>query len=259
MIARLLSLCTVYLVLAAAPSFASSRLLGPYSGHAPVGIISPNNALQTPEGRPKGVMMIIHGGGWTLVGKQYLDTSDAYWWRTRGYTTYDIDYRGGLDSLADVIAAYDHLRSRFARATICVQGLSAGGTLALLLAAERPSVACVITEGGISDITTMPDPFRTQVNEWALPGHLWSFSPVREARLIHQPVLMGGSTIDKVIPEYQQLAEMRTARPQTTTMLLQGKPSIAGQLPNFVHAGVTPDALHRFLVASLWLVWSVRS
>ncbi len=231
---------------------AVASIHGPYEGHPPAGLVAPDNVLQVPS-HPQGYVMLVHGGGWLLVGKQYLETADARWFEAQGWATYDIDYRGGWNSMADVTAAYDHLRKMIGPSTtVCVQGESAGATMAMLLAAERPSVACVISEGGISDITTMPNPFRANVNTYVLPGHLWAFSPVREASLIKQPLLMAGSSWDKVVPESQQMAEMKTARPSTKTMLLAGAPILGSS--NFVHANITVGALARFRAAEIGML-----
>jgi alpha/beta superfamily hydrolase len=226
---------------------------GLYDGHPPAGRVASDNLLTTPSGRLRGVAMLIHGRAWVFVGQKTLAASEAEWFTQHGWATYDVDYRAGWDSLTDVIAAYDHLRRLVGhRAKICVQGESAGGTLAMLLAASRPSVSCVISEGGIADITALPRVASDAVNKYVFPGHLWQFSPVRIARQIRQPLLMAGASDDQVVPERQQLGEMRHVRPATETMLLAGAPTLG--LGNFVHASVTTRALASFRRAELALL-----
>ncbi len=84
------------------------------------------------------------------------------------------------------------------------------------------------------------------------PGHLWAFSPVREAGLIRQPLLMAGSSWDRVVPERRQMGEMKAARPRTQTMLLAGART-SGTI-NFIHANVTASALERFRRAAIGLL-----
>jgi hypothetical protein len=216
---------------------------GPYLGHAPTGVVAADNVLQRPAGKPKGAVMLIHGGSLVLVGRRYLLTSEAAGWRRLGYITYDVDYRAGLDSLADVVAAYDYLRTRI-DVPICVTGDSSGGSLALLLVVERPSVRCVWTEGAIADELTMPASFEQMERTWALPGHMRAFSPVQYGRRIDVPVLMGGAVDDPIVPERAQMTEMHAADPTVRTMLLAAGAPAAHD--DFTHANVTHAALMRY-------------
>lgn len=200
--------------------------------------------------------MVVHGGGWLIVGKAAMATGEAAWFNRHGYTAYDVDYRVGRDSLVDVVAAYDYLRRRFGpRAEICADGQSVGGQLAQLLAASRPSLDCLISEAGIEDLrsaTTQCGYLGRNCGWMAAAEHLvwgddlWEFSPVRLARDIQQPFLAAGSRWDTLVDESAQLDEIKRVRPQTETMLLAGAAVPAGWAENFVHASGTPAALQQF-------------
>ena len=100
---------------------------------------------------PKGVMMVIHGGGWSLHGPGAVASmrSRADRWRAEGWRTLNVGYRPCADSVQDVRWFYDRARELWNTAgPFCVMGSSAGGHLALMLAASRPGVACAIAHAG---------------------------------------------------------------------------------------------------------------
>jgi acetyl esterase/lipase len=225
----------------------------PYGAHPPRGRVARDNILTVPA-HARGIVMLIHGGAWVFVGPKTLERGQEGWFQAHGWGTYDVDYRGGWPSLADVLAAYRHLRRvEGPDMPICLQGQSAGATMAMLVAAARPSVACVISEAGITDLTTLPKRERHLLNKYVFPHHLWAFSPVRVASAIHAPLLMAGASTDQVVPERPQMAEMRRARPGTVTMLLRGAHSQAWKT-NFPHSSVTRRALRRFRHAVVGLL-----
>jgi acetyl esterase/lipase len=225
----------------------------PYGAHPPRGRVAQDNILNVPA-HARGVVMLIHGGAWVFTGPRTLERGQEGWFQAHGWGTYDVDYRGGWPALADVLAGYRHLRKlEGPRTPICLQGQSAGATMAMLVAAARRSVACVISEAAITDLTTLPKRERHLLNKYVFPNHLWAFSPVRVASAIHAPLLMAGAGTDKVVPERRQMAEMRRARPGTVTMLLRGEHSQAWKT-NFPHASVTPRALRRFRHAVVGLL-----
>jgi acetyl esterase/lipase len=238
---------------------------GLYGDHAPRGFVSPNNMLMVPA-HPRGVVMLVHGGSWGIVGKLGMDQAApaARWLLARGYIVYDADYRAWSNSPVDVVAAYDHLRSLFGLNTeICAYGQSAGGMLVELLAASRPSVSCVISEAGIQDLRSLPD--QCAFGGWcgalapaatrAFGGRLWQFSPTRIARYITQPLLAGGSSVDPLIDERAQLAEIKSARAATHVMLLAGVQQTNHWAPtNFMHASVTAAALAEWRTTVLRLL-----
>ena len=256
-----LCVCLTWLLLAAAPSDAQ---------------LSRSNRYGTPSGAhvhmpPIGWVLVIPGGGWQAADAKAVARVDyhAKFFRAHGWGTYDVGYRAGEKSLPDVLSAYDALRKRVgSHARICAWGTSAGGNLALLLASWRPTLACVISEGGPTDLFSFPNEAA-----WAPPGvspttgptwlynkfvlgvlgrsNIRRYTPVLRARKIRAKLLLGASTRDALVPQLQ-MWEMWVIRPDNTrTMLLDGS-----TLPedNFTHGGVTPSALARWQKAELELI-----
>jgi acetyl esterase/lipase len=110
---------------------------------------------------PRGAMLVIHGGGWVTIGTgavQAYGRAEADRWRARGFETVNFTYRGCGQSIADATWFYDRARARFgASAKICATGISAGGHLALMLAATRPDVYCVDSQAGPTDLRVIQD------------------------------------------------------------------------------------------------------
>jgi acetyl esterase/lipase len=244
--------------------------------------LSPNNEWGMPAARvhkaPVGWVMIIHGGGWQVVGKEQVIASrpQAAFFSEHGWGTYNIDYRAGSKSLSDVLSAYDHLRKRAGRhAPVCAWGGSAGGHLAMMLAAFRPTVDCVISEAGPTDLLTFP-----HESAWAPPGvppttgpdwifdtfvipsfsdvqrQLWWWSPVRWASRIEAHMLLGASTYDDLVPQEQMYDMEKVAHALTTVMLLPGTP--AKNPTNFTHASVTAAAKVSWIKAELAILHSTQ-
>jgi acetyl esterase/lipase len=105
---------------------------------------------------PRGVMLVIHGGGWTLTGAGGVESmrADADRWRARGWETVNVTYRACGQSAGDVLWFYDHARGWFgADAKICALGTSAGGHLALLIGANRGDLYCAVSQAGPTDLS----------------------------------------------------------------------------------------------------------
>lgn len=109
-------------------------------------------------GRARRVLVLIHGGAWYVVGKTAMEAERelAADWRRVGWETVSITYRGCGASIPDALRFYDLVRARAGpRVPVCLLGQSAGGHLALMIAALRPDVACVISEAGPSDLVNV--------------------------------------------------------------------------------------------------------
>jgi acetyl esterase/lipase len=149
----------------------SPCVASPYQGADP----GPDSSLDTTSlgpaapapyeiGEPTGgsdgkrVMILIHGGGWYMVGAEAMRSMRpaAQPWRAAGWETVSVDYPACRESLLGVLTFYDLVRQRVGDGVpICLYGQSAGGTLALLVAAMRPAVSCVIALGAPTNLRSI--------------------------------------------------------------------------------------------------------
>lgn len=115
--------------------------------------------VRTPEGGgPFPVAVLVHGGYWRTPWE--LDSLDAMAvdLTARGYATCNVEYRrpdehGWDTTRADIAAALEAARSEFPSSKVVVFGHSAGGQLALRLAADaapKPDVA--VSLAGVLDL-----------------------------------------------------------------------------------------------------------
>jgi pimeloyl-ACP methyl ester carboxylesterase len=246
------------------PAGASTTGLGPQAA---------TYELQAPAGRPRGVALVIHGGGWTGVGtRRLLDVRpDAARWLSRGWATANVDYRACADSVGDVLALHDAIRARIGPdAPVVAVGASAGGQLGLLLAALRPdSVRGVVAMAAPTDPVLLArepvrdpatgrwstEPTRGLAAQWrGAFGDAWlTTSPVRRAGEIRARVLLARSTGDPLVPE-AQLQDLEQAMDEADVAPWVRRFELPhGEAP-FPHAGVTADALARFVAAEDALV-----
>jgi hypothetical protein len=108
---------------------------------------------------PKGIMLVVHGGGFVTTGSGaviYM-RADAERWRARGWRTVNTTYRGCAQSLADALTMYDTVRAAYGTSLpVCGVGASAGGAYVLYLAARR-DLYCVISQAGPADFLALKD------------------------------------------------------------------------------------------------------
>ena len=202
---------------------------------------------------PKGYVLLIHGGGWKLVGAGMAGLMFPVQDRLNeaGYATLNVDYRRGKHSLPDVLAFYDELRARVGPTVeICTYGDSAGGNLALLVAQRRPDVACVMANAGPTDLAALPGgPGSLKRTARRLFGTssraLRAWSPA--GRKLTQPALLAYGRRDKVVPADQGVRMLRRA-PHARLMRLR-----AGHAP-WVHVSVKASELRRLYAAQLELL-----
>jgi acetyl esterase/lipase len=207
---------------------------------------------------PVGVMLVIHGGGWFMNGPAMVATerNDADYWRAQGWETVNLTYRPCNQSFADAQWFYDQARSMFGTSIpYCALGASAGGNLALMLAASRSTVSCVISEAGPTDATTIKNETTPAGNSngprWvynlmaasAGPENLVWWSPAIFP--IHARVLWAISAGDPYIPWAQGTelqSKMLAANPNAYVDLFQ----LASGTTPWVHANVSSTALSSF-------------
>jgi len=215
---------------------------------------------------PKGVMLIINGGGWFMNGPGMVSAgrSDADYWRALGWRTVNLTYRPCSQSFSDVLWFYDQARALSGSGLpYCALGGSAGGNLALMLAAARPTVSCVISQAGPTDGTSIKTESTPAGNtngpRWVYnllaaavsPEQVVWWSPALFP--IHARVLWAISAGDPYIP-WAQGTELRSkmlaANPSAYVNLLD-LPS--GTTP-WVHAAISAAALTTFQAAEQALV-----
>ncbi len=195
-----------------------------------------------PDGRPRGVVILVHGGGWVDVGPgqmEFVRRTLSPHWLARGWATVISGYRGCRQSIDDVLALYDLVRARVGPSTpIGVVGESAGGHLALLLAAERGDLAFVAARAAPTSALQLGGEMAfdraTGGQDGTVPRLLaagwrgtfgereWRtrFNPLHRVREIRGRVLLAQSVIDPVIPVAQMtrmLDALRAARPHQWT------------------------------------------
>jgi acetyl esterase/lipase len=211
------------------PAGVDTNALGPAPAEYEVG--QPTGKFAGKKG--KRVMILIHGGGWYITGHNALaaERPFANAWRSRGWTTVNIDYRACQSSVGDVVHMYDLVRANVGpNVPICLQGESAGGHLALMVASARPDVACVSVAGTPTDLAYIA---KQGANEAAAgngaPGiakgsaktrnyaiaafgkaNLGTSSPTTYAHNIRARVLIATAAGDELIP-YGQAEELASA------------------------------------------------
>jgi dipeptidyl aminopeptidase/acylaminoacyl peptidase len=153
-----------------------------------------------------------------------------------GYRTDLVRYRARRDAFPDVLAAYDRLRSRVGAATpICAYGSSAGAQMALMLAVERPGVACVIAQAAPTELQRL-SPSLTRRARAAFGPRLARWSPASYHLRI--PLLLEQTTNDPIVP-FSQMRAMERAAPQARTLALTPGPA------RWIHSGVSRRSLAR--------------
>jgi dienelactone hydrolase len=234
------------------------RLLAAIAVSAAAGLAAPGAAGATPivspaAGAPRGTVLLIHGGGWVAHGPRRARREHerhAARLNALGFTTAAITYRPGAAALPDVVAAYDALRRDAGpAATVCALGDSAGGHLALMLAARRPGLDCAISRGAPTDLRHAHGTWLGTVTHvlaaHAPPARL---SPVTYARELGRRVLASHARHDPVVA-HDQLVRLRRAGRGTIRTI-----TLAPGTARYVHARVDPAALGRLQAAEARLL-----
>lgn len=216
--------------------------------------------------RPRGIMLLIHGGGWYIVGPGPLagQRESALRWRRRGWLTVNIDHPPCGESLDGVLWFHDLVRARLGRGLpLCASGASSGAHLALMLAARRRDVACVIGEAPFTDLTALRGRVSASGSasgaesaaDLALAAfgasRLAALSPIRHVGAIHARVLLAIGRRDVILPLAQARA-MRDAL-RRRGRYAESLTLAAGSVP-WIHGYVSRTALKRLHAAEARLV-----
>jgi acetyl esterase/lipase len=212
---------------------------------------------------PKGVVMVIHGGGWRGTDRVQLDraTRLAVPSQNLGFATMAVDYRAGATGLADLERFYGVARRRAGPGTpVCALGESAGGHLALLLAQREPSLDCVIANVAPTDLTALAhssaseaDTAATVAAEAFGKDRLERFSPALHPDSTDAEVFLLYSENDTLVAPEQGVA-MRRALPQAKLVVLGPGDAPFGHIfaPQAAQGlGVDPEQLKQAGVAEL--------
>ena len=214
---------------------------------------------------PKGVMLVIHGGGWYSTGAGHVARMrpDADRWRARGWRTLSVTYRGCRASLSDVQWFYDRaVESWGDQLPYCALGSSAGGHLALMLAASRQTLDCAVDQAGPTNAESLPSQRVEAATAAAAadgprwvhnlmvaavgPDELLWWSPARfPARMTAARILFASPQNDWAVP-YAQGVELRDnvkAVDPAAYVDLYRLP--AGSIP-WVHGGVSSDGVAEY-------------
>jgi acetyl esterase/lipase len=226
-------------------------------------------------GQPaRGVMLVLHGGAWFSVGEAKLSITrpDAARWQARGWRTVNATYRACATSVDDVLRLYDRVRSTYgATLPVCAFGRSAGGHLALLLAARRPQLACVVAEAGIADLAALAG--QTAVGRGSGPATVanWATAAFGADRLaqvsaagsaVRARVLYAISAADPLVPFEQATAFAAAQRRRDPGAYVDTLRVPAGDEP-FEHvrasvAGLQEFFAHEQALVAPWQIGDVR-
>lgn len=183
--------------------------------------------------------MLIHGGSWKGLDRGSFNATlaTAPVFQNIGFETLTVDYRRGAQGIDDVNRLYRDARRRVGpQMPICAVGVSAGGHIALMLAARNGDLSCVIDLAGPTDLPAMKtEPngataYNIAVNAFGV-GSLSRLSPTRYAKSIQAKLLLLYAKSDHLVPVAQGY-DMARADPRAKLIVLP-----PGTAP-FVHTGI---------------------
>lgn len=188
--------------------------------------------LRLPDGMPRGVVVVVHGGFWRAAYDLSLGSPLAADLAHRGWVTWNLEYRrvgngGGVpQTLDDVAAGIDHLaeladEGLFPRAvlgTVVALGHSAGGHLATWAAARSDALVPlthVVAQAGVLDLTAA---VRERLGDGAAEAFLTA-DPAEQVPL-DVPVWCVHAPDDDVVPISQSRSYVDRARAAGATATL---------------------------------------
>jgi dipeptidyl aminopeptidase/acylaminoacyl peptidase len=200
-----------------------------------------------PAGAAKATVVLIHGGGWKSHGAeptaaiaQEAGERVARW----GFRAVSIDYAPGRDGLGDVLRELDEVHRRWPRSRVCVAGESAGGHWALMAAARRSWVRCVVATAAPTDLATprvvAPWSYLGKTAAELFAGVEREYSPLFDADRIGARVLLAYSTLDLAVP-FAQGAAMQRALGERAELLAMPPGAIT-----WMHSATTAEALTQY-------------
>ena len=183
---------------------------------------SQHGELVIPEGEPRGVVVVIHGGFWKAAYGLELGRPLAADLVSRGWVSWNLEYRrvgdgGGVPATFDDVAAGIDLLADLGLdlSKVVTLGHSAGGHLATW-AASRGGVTAVVSQAGVLDLWSAYADGLGGGAVGALLGHAPSeaddgHDPLRQVPL-DVPVWCVHAPDDDTVPISQSRAYVAAAR-----------------------------------------------
>jgi acetyl esterase/lipase len=169
-----------------------------------------------------------------------FEQADADRWQQRGFLTYNTDYRPKSQTLPDVTAVYDYIRSQNPDLPIVASGQSAGGQLAMMLGRRR-QLAAAISQAGPADLLRLPVPVREFAEaSFGGPDGLRRYSPGLVG--LRSPTLAAFGAADIAVPPRTQAPSLR--RQGAKVVVLPAATQTTRTF--FIHAYVDSAALPRY-------------
>jgi len=190
-------------------------------------------------------MIVVHGGGWVWTGAPIVQATRVFAQRYADrMLTLNVDYRpGGPQGLEDVLGFYDRLRAqRGPDFPICLSGESAGGQLAVMVAARRPDVACVVNEAGPVDLRAAAPALTALINGAFQydPAVIAANDPMQQTAQMRAPMLLAYTVGDPMVP-VQEGRDFHAAYPNSTLVELPSAAEV-----NHIHSQTSVAALNAF-------------
>lgn len=166
---------------------------------------------------PRGIVWLLCCGAWRPPETYGIDLDrraerrafGALDWTRRGYVAASFAAHGEETAVDEAVAAYDRLRSEYPDVAICAVGESAGGHMALMVAARRPEVECVVAHSAPTALADLPDEPIPGVLALAPRSlavaafgrrRLEELSPLGHADEIRASVHLAACSADRVVP-----------------------------------------------------------
>lgn len=178
-----------------------------------------------PASKAAPTVVTIHGGSWVVSDRRQMRTMDPVIRRLRreGFTVYNVGYGpGGKASYTDVSRAIRRIERSRGLERLCLYGSSAGGQLALMLAAKTGAVDCVVAVAAPLDLARLTPSLAV----WAVamfgpaPEIAARWSPLNRAGEIGAQVLLEAGRDDTLVPIEQHL-DFVARRPATELVILE--------------------------------------
>lgn len=208
---------------------------------------------RNPAGAVRGTMLLVHGGSWRGSDpreQSRLLREPGEVFLARSWRVVSVDYSAGKGGLRDVLAAIAGQRGRGGR-PLCVYGESAGGHLALVAAARRAPVDCVIAAAPPTDLQAYLATAADGSNGvhravagiirrtfGATPAATAPWEPLRLAGRIVADVLLLRVSNDPLVPR-EQMDRFVRVRPSTRFVELE-KGDLADPTQAWVHGALSP-------------------